>query len=70
MEREVRERLVGGHLNGESLLRIKTLIRGPERERMDAANVREVFGGLDRFVGGAPQEEFRKLARGEKRHKL
>ena len=30
----------------------------------------EVFGGLERFAPGIPQEKFRKLASGEKRHKL
>ncbi|KAI9802845.1 MAG: hypothetical protein M1833_001444 [Piccolia ochrophora] len=67
---EVDDRLTGGHLNEESLLKIKEIVRGPERERLDMANVKEVFGGLERFVGGAPQEEFRKIASGQKRHKL
>lgn len=67
--REVDERL-GPHLNGDSLLGIKKLIRQPEREIMDAQNAKEVFGGLERFVAGIPQEEFRRLASGEKRHKL
>lgn len=30
----------------------------------------EVFGGLERFMSGVPQEEFRKIASGEKKHKL
>ena len=66
---EVKERL-GGHLNSESLLRVKALIRKPERAVMDQQSVAEVFGGLERFVEGVPQEEFRKMASGEKRHKL
>ncbi|KAF1353254.1 enoyl-CoA hydratase/isomerase [Delphinella strobiligena] len=66
---EVDERL-GAHLNQESLVRIKALIRRPERDLMDAQGVHEVFGGLERFVRGIPQEEFRKLAAGEKKHKL
>ncbi|KKY38199.1 putativetrans-enoylisomerase [Diaporthe ampelina] len=66
---EVEERL-GPHLNGDSLLGIKKLIRRPERDVMDVQNAREVFDGLDRFVAGIPQEEFRKIASGEKRHKL
>lgn len=66
---EVEERL-GPHLNGDSLLGIKKLIRQPERDVMDVQNAREVFDGLDRFVAGIPQEEFRKIASGEKRHKL
>lgn len=51
---EVEERL-GPHLNGDSLLGIKKLIRQPERDVMDVQNAREVFDGLDRFVAGIPQ---------------
>lgn len=67
--REVDDRL-GDHLNSESLLRVKALIRKPEREMLDGQTVAEVFGGLERFTAGIPQEEFRKVASGEKRHKL
>lgn len=67
--KEVKDRL-GDHLNSESLIRVKALIRKPERELLDTQNVAEVFGGLERFVDGIPQEEFRKIASGEKRHKL
>jgi len=66
--KEVKDRL-GDHLNSESLIRVKALIRKPERELLDMQNVAEVFGGLERFVDGIPQE-FRKIASGEKRHKL
>ncbi|KAF2717952.1 enoyl-CoA hydratase/isomerase [Polychaeton citri CBS 116435] len=66
---EVEERL-GSHLNQDSLLEIKALIRRPERQLLDAQGVAEVFGGLERFNAGVPQREFEKLARGEKRHKL
>ena len=67
--REVQARL-GDHLNSDSLLKIKALIRKPEREVMDLQNVAEVYEGLERLVQGIPQEEFRKIASGEKRHKL
>lgn len=67
--KEVDERL-GEHLVGDSLLGIKKLIRRPEMDVMDVQNVRETFAGLERFVTGSPQEEFRKLSSGEKRHKL
>ena len=67
--KEVNDRL-GDHLNSDSLLKVKALIRKPEREVLDSQNMAEVFGGLERFVSGAPQEEFRKVASGEKRHKL
>lgn len=66
---EVDNRL-GDHLNSESLVKVKALIRKPEKDIMDAQTVAEVFGGLERFAAGIPQEEFRKLANGEKRHKL
>ncbi|TKX19438.1 3,2-trans-enoyl-CoA isomerase [Elsinoe australis] len=66
---EVEERL-GTHLNQDSLVKIKALIQRPEREVLDAQGVHEVIGGLERFVKGIPQEEFRKIASGEKKHKL
>lgn len=44
--------------------------RKPDRERMDAMTVTEVLGGLERFASGVPQEEFRKIASGQKKHKL
>ena len=67
--KEVEDRL-GDHLNSDSLLEVKAMIRKPERNIMDQQNLMEVFGGLERFAAGVPQEEFRKLASGEKRHKL
>lgn len=67
--KEVDERL-GSHLNGESLVRIKELIQKPMREKLDRQGVEEVFAGMKRFVSGVPQEEFRKIASGEKKHKL
>lgn len=67
--KEVHERL-GSHLNSESLVKVKELIRRPERQVLDSQNVAEVFGGLERFAARVPQEEFRKIASGEKRHKL
>lgn len=67
--KEVDERL-GEHLVGDSLLGIKKLIRGPEQNIVNLNNFNEVFAGLERFMTGVPQEEFRKLGSGEKRHKL
>lgn len=66
---EIENRL-GDHLVSDSLTRIKALIRKPERDVLDAQGVAEVFGGLDRFNSGVPQEQFRRIASGEKRHKL
>jgi len=66
---EVEDRL-GTHLNQDSLVKIKELIRMPERELLNKQNVHEVFAGLSRLLKGIPQEEFRKIASGEKKHKL
>lgn len=67
--REVEDKL-GPHLIGDSLTGIKALLRRPEIEVLERQNVAEVFAGLDRFLQGVPQEEFRKIATGQKRHKL
>ncbi|KAM0664162.1 hypothetical protein ACQRIT_000955 [Beauveria bassiana] len=67
--REVDETM-GDHLNGESMTGIKSLLKAPERSIIESQNSKEVMAGLHRFVRGLPQEEFRKLAAGEKRHKL
>jgi peroxisomal 3,2-trans-enoyl-CoA isomerase len=67
--KEVDDRL-GAHLNSDSMVKIKALIRGPEKEILDRQGVIEVFGGLDRFLSGAPQKEFQALANGTKKHKL
>jgi len=66
---EVDDKL-GEHLNQESLIKIKELIRRPSLESLEAQGVREVAEGMQRFVMGAPQEEFRKIASGQKKHKL
>ncbi|KAI9756965.1 MAG: hypothetical protein M4579_003623 [Chaenotheca gracillima] len=69
--KEVRDGLTADdRLNGESLLRIKALIRREEREKLERVNVEEVMGGLEMFSKGVPQREFRRLATGEKKHKL
>ncbi|KAI5302342.1 hypothetical protein KEM56_000775 [Ascosphaera pollenicola] len=66
---EIEERL-GEELNQESMLMIKGLIRAPYRDVIEKANVKEVFAGMQRFCDGIPQEEFMKLASGQKRHKM
>jgi Delta3-Delta2-enoyl-CoA isomerase len=66
---EVEDKL-GEHLNQGSLIKIKELIRRPFLEGLESQGVREVFEGMARFLSGAPQEEFRKIASGEKKHKL
>ncbi|EEH33565.1 3,2-trans-enoyl-CoA isomerase, Delta(2)-enoyl-CoA isomerase [Paracoccidioides lutzii Pb01] len=66
---EVEERM-GTHLNQDSMVKIKELIRRPERELLQRQNVAEVFVGIDRFLSGIPQQEFMKIATGQKKHKL
>ncbi|GMG04167.1 unnamed protein product [Aspergillus oryzae var. brunneus] len=66
---EIRGRF-GDHLVGSSVLEIKRLLREPGDREFGSQAVQEVFGGLRRFVDGIPQAEFRKIATGEKRHKL
>jgi Delta3-Delta2-enoyl-CoA isomerase len=48
-------------LNGESMLKIKALLRARRRRELDAQNVEEVFGGLERSVAGIPQKQFERL---------
>jgi len=60
----------GEHLNHESMLGVKKLIReGWERE-LEASGVREASGGMERFLEGIPQQEFLKISTGQKKHKL
>lgn len=66
---EIDKRL-GAHLMGASMTKIKALIRKPELDILNAQNVAEVFGGLECFMSGIPQREFRKIEDGAKRHKL
>ena len=66
---EVNNRL-GEHLNQESILKIKAMIRKPYHDTLESQGVLEVMEGMQRFIVGAPQEEFRKIANGEKKHKL
>ncbi|OJD17987.1 hypothetical protein AJ78_01944 [Emergomyces pasteurianus Ep9510] len=66
---EVEERL-GTHLNQDSMLKVKELVRRPGRDVLDRQNVLEVFMGMDRFMAGIPQQEFMKIATGQKKHKL
>ncbi|OQU98348.1 hypothetical protein CLAIMM_04145 [Cladophialophora immunda] len=66
---EVNEKFAA-HLNQESILRIKALIRRPIVDKTEAQILREVADGMQRFVDGAPQMEFKRIAEGRKRHKL
>lgn len=66
---EINDRM-GDHLNSDSILKVKALIRKPEIEIMDKQLIAEVFGGMERLVQGIPQKEFEKIASGQKKHKL
>ncbi|KAK3054992.1 dodecenoyl-CoA isomerase [Extremus antarcticus] len=67
--KEVDDRM-GPHLVPDSLTKIKALIRKPYKDALDAQGVAEVYGGIEVFMKGIPQEEFRKIASKEKKHKL
>jgi peroxisomal 3,2-trans-enoyl-CoA isomerase len=66
---EVENRL-GEHLNQDSIQLIKQLIRRPHLETLEAQGVHEAMMGMQRCVSGAPQAEFKKVASGQKKHKL
>lgn len=61
---------LGSHLNQDSLVKIKALIRKPSMDALETQGVLEGMEGMQRFVIGAPQAEFKKIASGQKRHKL
>ncbi|KAL7268433.1 dodecenoyl-CoA isomerase [Rhizina undulata] len=60
----------GNHINHESMMGIKKLIRQQMEHDVENANVKEAFAGLERFVQGTPQMEFQRIAAGQKKHKL
>lgn len=66
---EVDDRL-GAHLNQSSILKIKHLIRRPYIDTISSQTLHEVVEGVQRFIIGEPQEEFRKISTRQKRHKL
>lgn len=66
---EIRSDL-GDHLNFDSMLGIKALIRKPDQHVLEQQNLAEVLAGLERFTTGIPQNEFRRIANREKKHKL
>ncbi|KAF3934838.1 hypothetical protein ABW19_dt0201237 [Dactylella cylindrospora] len=61
---------LGEHLNQESIILIKKLVKDAYNKGIEEANVLEVAGGVERFMKGIPQAEFGKIASGAKRHKL
>lgn len=62
--------MLGDHVEGESVLAIKKLIRAPDMDVIHSQNLREVLAGVDRLVTGVTMQEFGKLARREKKHRL
>lgn len=60
----------GAHLDADSMMLVKRLIREGQDREIEAANVREVAGGLDRLVAGIPQQQAALIASGQKKHKL
>ncbi|KAF3906450.1 hypothetical protein ABW20_dc0105805 [Dactylellina cionopaga] len=49
---------LGDHLNQESIVLIKKLVRDAYMKGFEEANVLEIAGGVERFMKGVPQEEF------------
>ena len=56
----------GDHLNGESMLQVKALMRRPEREVMGDQTVAEVMSGLERFASGVAAGRVSKACQGTK----
>lgn len=61
---------VDGHLNGDSILKIKKLLGAGGSSLLSEHIIQELFSGLERQVAGIPQKEFEKMTRGEKKHEL
>lgn len=68
--KEICTERLGNHLSSWSMLRTKKIMARIDESTYDAQVVRELVGGVEAFEKGYPQEQFRKLQRGEKRHKL
>jgi peroxisomal 3,2-trans-enoyl-CoA isomerase len=62
--------LLGANLVSSSVLEIKQLLREPGDCEFGAQIIQESFGGLRRFTEGILQAKFKRVASGEKRHKL
>ena len=60
----------GAHLDADSLILSKRLIRESQDGEIEAANAREAACGLERFAAGIPQRQFARIVSGQKRHKL
>lgn len=67
---EICEGRLGTHLSSESMLKTKQVMSRADEIAYDAHSVREFVGGVEALQRGYPQDQFRKMQRGEKRHKL
>lgn len=67
---EICEGRLGSHLSSASMLRTKQIMSRADEVAYDAHQVRELVGGVEALQRGYPQEQFRKMQRGEKKHKL
>lgn len=67
---EICEERLGTHLSSASMLRTKQVMSRSDEIAYDAHQVRELVGGVEALERGYPQDQFRKMQRGEKRHKL
>ncbi|KAF2160920.1 hypothetical protein M409DRAFT_59449 [Zasmidium cellare ATCC 36951] len=68
--KQICEERLGNHLSSWSMLRTKKVMSRVDEIAYDAQVVRELVGGVEAFERGYPQEQFKKLQRGEKKHKL
>lgn len=57
-------------LHAESVADIKKLIRAPMEKFLIENNYKEIFGGVNKFSHGYPQERFAMMAMGKLKHKL
>lgn len=67
---EICEGRLGTHLSSASMLRTKQVMSREDEIVYDAHSVRELVGGVEALENGYPQDQFRKMQRREKRHKL
>lgn len=68
--KEVCEEMLGSHLSSWSMLRTKKVMSRVDEMMYDSQAVRELVGGVESFERGYPQEQFEKMRKKEKRHKL
>jgi len=67
---EICEGRLGAHLSSASMLRTKQVMSRIDEIAYDAHSVREFVGGVESLESGYPQDSFRRMRSGEKKHKL